>query len=425
SRGLGDVYKRQALRLLCSSAQGVSGAIKWIRRNQLSFAVRAGGHSYEGYCNNKDVVIDVRGMVRVDFNPNSKRVTVGAGATLGSVYEALRDEKVGFVAGSCPTVGVAGHTLGGGYGFLARAYGLACDNLISLTMVDAQGSIISANATTNADLFWAHRGGGGGSLGIVTELTFKTHRVSDVSVFRVVWSGSRLQARRVIERWQAWAPRTDPAITSLLKVGKASNGEIALRCVGQSIGSPADLRRELEKLAAVAAPSQAINIRTGDFHAAVKSFAGNGDDLDKFFTKEKSDYVSALSRAGIDAALDQLSSLPSGRIVLLLNAYGGAINAIKNDDTAFPYRTGVGFLIHYYSQWGSASLTATRLRQISAFYAAMRPYVSGGAYVNYCDADLPNWPTAYWGPNLARLKAVKLKYDPMNVFRHGQSIPPP
>lgn len=138
--------------------------VDWVRRYALPFAVRSGGHSFEGYSSSPFVVIDVRGLQAITFDGGAQTVTVGAGASLGAVYKALRKEGVAFVAGSCPTVGIAGHALGGGYGFLARAYGLACDNIRSLAVVDARANFIVASPAANADLFWASQGGGGGSL---------------------------------------------------------------------------------------------------------------------------------------------------------------------------------------------------------------------------------------------------------------------
>lgn len=229
----------------------------------------------------------------------------------------------------------------------------------------------------------------------------------------------KARALRIIKAWQEWAPATSQPITALLKIGKSAGESIALRCIGQSIGPKTDLRRELGALTAIEPTNAPIEIKMLDFFAAVKSFAGCWDYETGYF-KEKSDYAASLSDDGVETLLDRLPLLP-GRIAIL-NAYGGAINSIANTASAFPHRAGVGVCIHYYSQWSKKSDTAARSREMATLYAAMRPHVSGGAYVNYCDSDLQDWERAYWAANLTRLKGIKLKYDPGDLFRHGQSI---
>lgn len=418
---------RPALRALCSTPKAVAGIVDWARRNGVSFATRSGGHSYEGYCCSPDLVIDVQGMKGIVYDAARQTVTVGAGVTLGAIYKALRDQgsDIAFVGGSCPTVGVAGHVLGGGYGFLARAYGLACDNLLSVALVDAKGRHIQASATANADLFWACRGGGGGSFGIATEFTFQTRRVSGVHTFALVWHLPKTRAKRLIKAWQGWLPAAHGNITPLLKVGKEATGTYQLRCIGQSIGTEAQLRQELAALTSVEPTS--VTITRKNFFDAVLEFSGDKSgkwDYETGYFKERSDYVASLSDGGIDTLLDGLMAIPKARVVALLNAYGGAIDAVAADATAFPYRKGTRFLIHYYSGWERAQDTATRVRESASVYTPMRPYVSGGAYVNYCDAHLQDFERAYWAGNLPRLKQIKRKYDPNNMFRHGQSVRP-
>lgn len=414
---------RPALRAVCSTPEAVAGVVDWARRSGVRFATRSGGHSFEGYCCSPDLVIDLQGLNRIHFDAREQTVSVGAGVSLGAIYKALRDQgsNIAFVAGTCPTVGVAGHVLGGGYGFLARAYGLACDNLLSLRMVDAGARLIEADARRSADLFWASRGGGGGSLGIVTDFTFKTRRVDGVYTFTLIWSLPQVRAKRLIKAWQAWAPATTGAITALLKVGKTGSGVYGLRCIGQSIGTEAQLRRELAVLTSVEPTT--VDIRHKTFFTAVDGFSG-GWAYQPEYSKERSDFVASLSDAGIDMLLGRLMAIPAGHVVALFNAYGGEIDAVVPAATAFPHRKGTGFCIHYYSSWRSSRDTSKRLRESASVFSPMRPHVSGGAYVNYCDADLANFERAYWGANLPRLKQIKQKYDPGNLFRHGQSVRP-
>lgn len=367
----------------------------------------------------------MRGLDGISFDAGTKTITVGAGATLGAIYKALRAEGVAFIGGSCPTVAIGGHLLGGGHGLLARARGLACDSLKSVTMIDGRANTVVATNTQNADLFWASQGGGGGSFGIATQFTIQTHSLSDVTTFKAVWILSKARAIKLIDAWQRWAPQAPREITALLKVGKNSASKVMLRCIGQSTGPAADLGRELRVLTAVEPTSQPMVIHTVSFFEAVEEFAGGTEDEWEYevaYTKEKSDYVKLLSQAGMGALIDGLLALPVGRLVVMLNAYGGAINDLAPDATAFPHRSNVGFLMHYYSRWSKAGDTKSRLKDMRAYYSRMRRYVLGGAYVNYCDMDLKNWETAYWGNNLSRLKAIKRRYDPLDLFHQGQGI---
>src|SRR5262249_36489287 len=133
-------------------------------------------------------------------------VTVGAGADLFQIYQALAAKGLALQAGSCPTVGISGHILGGGHGLLARSHRLTCDSLRQMTLVDAQAHVLQANATTNADLFWACRGGGGGSFGVATQFVLNVFPLATALVFGVSWILSQAHAARMFAAWQAWAP---------------------------------------------------------------------------------------------------------------------------------------------------------------------------------------------------------------------------
>jgi hypothetical protein len=414
------VLLRPKLRALCKTANAVSVMVNWCRTNNLPFAVRSGGHSYEGFSQSASVVIDTRMLNQITFDRTARTMTVGAGATLGPVYEAIGAAGFGFPGGTCPTVGVAGHALGGGFGLIGRAFGLACDNLQWLELVDPQGAIIQVDAQHNPDLFWAARGGGGGSFGAVTRFRFKIFRIPEVVVLGITWRLPQSRAKQLFKAWQAWAPQAPANITTFLRVGHAAGGLIELHCAGQSVGSVAELRRELGALTSVAQPVTPPSIASMSFLNAAKHFFG-GTPQPTYF-KAKSDYItSPLTDTGVATLLGQLELTPS--VVAICDAYGGAITRVARDATAFAHRAGTLFCIQYFSEWTNAVETQGELGHIRTLYAAMRPFVSGECYVNYCDLDLTNWAQAYWGANLPRLKQIKKAFDPNNVFQHAQSVP--
>jgi FAD/FMN-containing dehydrogenase len=352
-------------------------------------------------------------------------VTVGAGAALFHIYEALTAQGLAVQAGSCPTVGISGHILGGGHGLLARSHGLTCDSLEEVTLVGAQGQVLTVNATSEPDLYWACKGGGGGSFGIATQYRLKVFPLRTALVFGVSWKLSQGQAAKMFAAWRAWAPHAPATITSIMKVGSAGGGVITMRCIGQSIGTEAELRAQLQPLLALDKPSSALAVHSLSFLDAVKHFAGPLD-YESVFMKAKSDYVlDPLGDDAIAALLHAMAAVPAGGVALLCDAYGGKIADVATDATAFPRRAGTQFCIQYYSSWTRAADTPTHVAQVTKVYAAMRDFMPGASYVNYCDLDLPNYATAYWGNNLPRLMRVKQQYDPDNLFHHAQSVPLP
>ena len=401
------------VRVLCSTAQGVAIAIEWARTNNVPLAVRSGGHSFEGLSQTTGLAIDTRPMGHVQMASDLNSFTAGGGATLGNIYTQLSTHDRAFPAGSCPTVGISGHTLGGGYGLLARPLGLACDSLISAELVNADGKTLTCSETENSDLFWALRGGGAGSFGIVTSLQMKAHRIGNVIVYGLSWTADAKVTSSLIKAWLEWASSAPREITSLMGLHLGSNGNFELRAFGQTVGSMTQLHSEIAKLTGIA-PATPLT-----FIEAVHHFAGS-DQVTSDFTKGKSDY---LTRVFDDQGLATLlSNLPAG-ISVTFDSYGGKVADVGGAETAFADRAGTLSSIKYSAHWASATQTPTKLQQIRKFYDSMRDFVSGGAYFNYCDLDLKNYGLAYWGTNLERLTEIKAKYDPSNVFCHAQSIP--
>ena len=407
------------LRALCRTPQAIGVMVDWCRDYGVPFALRGRGHCFEGFSESSSVVIDTRPMRKVTVDSVTKTATAGAGASLGDLYIAAAAHGLAFPAGSCPTVGLAGHALGGGYGFLARPFGLACDNVLSVDLIDPQGSVLHAGRSHNPDLFWACRGGGGGSFGAVTGFRLQLHSLKGVITFSINWRQlAPVRAAEIFKAWQHWAPHAPAAITANLVLNRHPEGGINLHCAGQSIGTLIELKRELKALPG------APRINPEPLIAAINDFAGGvpGWIYASSLMKAKSDYVTApLSDDGAAMLMEQINGAED--VYVICDAYGGAISRVAVDATAFAHRSGTLFSMQYATYWSDPAATPQRLATLRKFYAAMRPYVSGGAYVNYCDVDLADWPTAYWGQNLARLKRVKTAFDPDNVFQHGQSVP--
>jgi FAD/FMN-containing dehydrogenase len=406
--------------VFCQSTSDVQKTVAWARKNGVRIFGRSGGHSYGGYSTTSSgVVVDVSRMNFVQPHGGGTAL-VGAGAMLIDIYAKLDNRHLMIPGGSCPTVGIAGLALGGGHGWSGRKYGLTSDNIQQLTVVTANGKALVCNAHQNADLYWACRGGGGGNFGIVTNFTFKTHPASNVSTFYITWPWS--DAARVLKAWQTFAPHA-PANLGLSVLVLSAGSPPSLSASGQFFGSTSALRSLIRPLTNVGSPHVSITART--FWQAVLNYAACNSlaecrrvPPDTF--KAKSDYVQKpFSAAGINTVVRGIGNWPrgAGGFALILDSYGGAINKRPAGATAFAHRTML-FAMQYYSSPGSGS----NLAALNRFYGAMRPYVSGYAYVNYIDPALATWPHAYYGSNYPRLVSIKKKYDPSNFFRFKQSI---
>jgi FAD/FMN-containing dehydrogenase len=427
-----DAVKPRAV-VFCDSTADVQRTVRWARKHAVRIVPRSGGHSYGGYSTTSGVIVDVSRLNGVALDP-SHRAVVGAGARLIDVYAGLAQHGRTVPGGSCPTVGIAGLALGGGVGFASRKYGLTCDNLIEATVVLADGSALVANARAHPDLYWALRGGGGGNFGIVTRLVFRTHRVAQVATYAIEWPWS--DAAKVVQAWQKLAPHAPDGFFSVLNLNAAVGGRARITSAGQLFGS-ADRLRELVKPLANAGTPTRFTVTSRSYLDAQEMWAGCSGtiaechlppqgQLGRSTFKGKSSFANKpLTLSGINAMIQQIEAritTGSGSGIILLDSYGGAINRVKKDATAFVHRDAL-FSMQYLAYWAPSAAADPNLRWLRNFYAAMRPYVSPFAYQNYIDPDLGKWERAYYGTNLSRLVAVKRRYDPKNVFRFRQSIP--
>jgi hypothetical protein len=236
-----------------------------------------------------------------------------------------------------------------------------------------------------------------------------------------MWSRPIAQAAKIVQAWQQWLADLPPSITGTLHLTKVQGGLIEVRMSGLSVQSESKLKVELMRLQRVAGPADQATTTTQTFKAAAMIFDGGPASL---LMKGKSDYViDPMTEQGILTLLDGLQNAP-GEIAVLCDTYGGAINKIASDATAFAHRGNTKYLIQYYKEWTDPAASDANIAMMRTLYTSMRPHVSGGAYVNYCDLDLGDrYAKAYWGDNLPRLMKIKASVDPKNIFKHAQSVP--
>jgi FAD/FMN-containing dehydrogenase len=424
------------------SAADVAHTIAFARAHGLRFAARSGGHSYAGYSLSHGIVIDVSPMAAVRPHPATDTVTIGAGARLIEVAAGLAPTGRMLPGGTCATVGISGLTMGGGQGVTGRRFGLTCDSLRSATVVLADGSVVTADASTHPDLFWALRGGGGGNFGVVTSFTFATHALARLTAFSLSWPWSR--ADDVLKAWQTWAPNAPAPLWSSCRLRWIPGSGPSVSVSGAWSAAPAGLAGHLDQLASAVGSAPTRSVRTMSYLDAEMYFAGcsgfavddcsltvDGGRLSRQGSLAKSDFFDrAIPNAVIGKLLGRIEArggapaLSSHGGGVLFDAWGGKIAQTAPNATALPHRH-AHFLAQEFVTFGSltqAELTANR-HWLHALWQTLRPAASGFAYVNYIDPDLTGWLHAYYGANLARLVEVKRTYDPQDAFRFAQSIP--
>jgi FAD/FMN-containing dehydrogenase len=400
-------------------AADVATVVRWARTSGVHIVARSGGHSYGGYSTTAGVVVDLSRLAGVRVSGGL--ATIGPGARLGNIYQGLGAHGVAIPAGTCPSVGIGGHALGGGFGLASRAWGLASDNVRSLQIVTADGKILTADPSHHGDLYWACRGGGGGNFGIVTRLVFRTHPVSQGSYFIGTWPWAEVEA--VLGSFLHWAPAAPDALGSVCRLATGPGGP-TVQVFGQFLGSETKLRAAL---AGLGPPAQKLVIETSSWLELVQRWAGClGHTLPSCSAPGHqvfvgaSDYVAAVpSQAQLARFRDVVESRGSAPGALLIDAYGGALNRVAPAATAFVHRDTLAS-IQYFATGDPVAARAW----VNASRARLAPATSGAAYVNYIDPDLANWQHAYYGANLARLQQVKRRYDPHNLFHFAQGIRP-
>jgi FAD/FMN-containing dehydrogenase len=418
----GMIDKRPAAIARCLSAPDVVAAVNFARANGLEIAVRGGGHNVAGnaVCEG-GLMIDLSLMKGIEVDSNARTARAQGGVTWGEFNAATQEHDLATTGGVVSTTGIAGLTLGGGIGWLMGKYGLAVDNLISAELVTADGHVLRASASEHSDLFWGLRGGGG-NFGVVTSFEYQLHPVGP-QVIAGLAAHPIDRAKEALQFYRdftsslpdeltafgvlAYAPDgsgTPIAAIAVCHCGSLAEGEAAVRPV-KEFGPPAmDVigpmpYEEVNKMFDAASPKGALNYW-------------------------KSNFLSELSDAAIEAMVDQFSTCPSTMSGIFLEHFHGAATRAGVSDTAFPHgRDGYNFLVT--SVWLEPEDSDKNIAWARETYAALQPYMASGRYVNYVGADEGEDPVpAAYGPNYARLRTLKDKYDPTNLFHMNQNIRP-
>jgi FAD/FMN-containing dehydrogenase len=422
------IDRRPAMIVQCADADDVPTAIAFARRNNLEISIRGAGHNIAGnaLCND-GLTIDFSNMKNVRVDAGNRRAYVEPGATLADLDEATQAHGLATPVGINSTTGVAGLTLGGGFGWLTRKYGMTIDNLISVDVVTAEGKKIRASETDNADLFWAIRGGGG-NFGAVTQFEFQLFPVGP-EIFAGLMVFPFNQAKQILSKYRQFVNSAPEELNVWVVLRKAPplpflpenvhGKEVVILPIFYS-GAVA----EAEKLIA---PVRAFGDAHGE-HLGAQPYVAWQKAFDPLLTPGARNYwkshnFTQLADGAVDSIIEFAGKLPSPQCEIFIGMIAGAPNRIAPGAMAYGHRD-AKFVLNVHGRWDEAKDDQQCIGWARNFFKASAPYASAGAYVNFMTAEEGDRVVAAYGSNYGRLVQIKNRYDPDNIFHLNQNIKP-
>ena len=416
----GMIDKRPAVIAECADASDVAVAVNFARENNLVVAVRGGGHNVAGHATCDDgIVIDLTPMKNVTVDIGRRTAVAEGGVTWGDYDKETQRHGLASPGGAISTTGIAGLTLGGGFGWLSRSYGLACDNLISAEIVTANGEVLTASAEENPDLFWAIRGGGG-NFGVVTRFEYRLQEVGELYAGLILYPRDRAgEFMRVYSEWTAKAPDEVASMAAFLH---SPDGDPVVGAIVVYHGPKDEGERVIAPVRSLGSP--ALDDITPKPYTSVQQVLDDGfpRGLRNYW---KSTYLAELGEQCLDILVDHANRAPTTWCVVgLEHMMGGAVARVGEDDTAFANRDAIYSLLILGRTDDPAGDGAVR-EWVRGLWKAVEPYSTGGVYVNYMGQDeAERIGEAYGTDHYARLAKIKNQYDPANLFRLNQNIAP-
>jgi FAD/FMN-containing dehydrogenase len=422
------VDRRPALIARCQNAGDVQQVVAFARRHGLLLSIRGGGHNIGGSALAEGgVTIDLGGMRAVTVDARTRTVRVEGGATLADLDAATQAHGLATPVGINSTTGIAGLTLGGGFGWLSRKLGMTVDNLIAAEVVTADGELVSASETENPNLFWALRGGGG-NFGVVTSFELRLHPVGpEVLCGFVVYPAE--QGLSVLRRYREVAARLGDETSAWIILRKAPplpflpaevHGHDVVVLAFLHAGDVATGRQWIEPLRGLGTPVGG--------HVDVSPFSGWQQAFDPLLAAGARNYwkshnLDELGDGLLEVLLRHSRQAPSPHCEILLAQVGGAMARVAPDATAYAHR-GASHILNVHGRWESAADDSRVMAWARDLYRDAAPFATGGVYVNFLTADEADRVRAAYGPNFERLAAAKRLYDPENLFSVNQNIRP-
>jgi FAD/FMN-containing dehydrogenase len=417
----GLVDRSPALIARCRTAADVVAALAFAARAGLEVSVRGGGHNVAGRAVVDDgLMIDLAQMKDIAVDPAARTATAGAGVTWRELNDAAAAHGLAVTGGAVSSTGIAGLTLGGGLGWLMAKHGLAADNLLAAEVVTAAGAVVRADAETEPDLYWALRGGGG-NFGVVTSFTYRLHPVTTVIGGLIAHPIEAAPALLRFYREAVAGASDDLTIFAALVHAPDGSGAKLAALVVFHTGDPADAERELEPLKAWGAP---LMVEVGEMPYPVMNTLLDAGFPDGALNYWLSSFTRGLPDALIDAAAERFATVPSPMSAILFEFFHGAVTRVGVTDTAVPHRE-PGWNLLLPSVWTQPSDTAANIAWTRETFAALGPHLEARRWLSYLGDDQgEDAVRAAYGLNYERLRAIKRRYDPDNVFHHNHNIAP-
>ncbi len=424
----GMIDKRPAVIARCAVVGDVVRAVNFARDEGLPLAVRSGGHNIAGNALVDDgLVVDLSRMKAAQVDPAARLVTIEAGALLADLDAATQAHGLAVPIGINSTTGIAGLTLGGGFGWLSRKHGMTIDNLEAAEVVTARGEVVRASASENPDLFWGLRGGGG-NFGVVTRFTYRLHPVGpEVTAGLIVYPAA--ESRQVLRGYRdfvagapedltVWAILRHAPPLPFLPAESHGKGMVALALL--HTGDPGQSDRLTDPLRRFGTPIGS--------HVGRMPYVAWQQMFDPLLVAGARNYWKShnlveLGDGVIDSAIDYAGRLPSPQCEIFFGALGGAASRPAPTAAAWAHRD-AAFVMNVHGRWDTAAEDAAGIAWARAFFDATTPFAASGAYVNFMTADEKDRIPEAYGVNYARLTQVKRAWDPKNLFAVNQNIKP-
>ncbi|MBC8077993.1 MAG: FAD-binding oxidoreductase [Chloroflexales bacterium] len=429
----GMIDRYPALIARCADANDVAACVIFARDHQLPLAVRGGGHNVAGHATcDGGLVIDMEPMNTVEVDPLNRVAHVGGGATWGEADAATQAYGLAIPGGVFSGTGVAGLTLGGGYGYLRNKYGLSCDNLLGAEVVLASGEIVRARAGENAELLWGLRGGGG-NFGVVTRFEFQLHPVGPEVMFAFVFhDGAGDTMRRAVQFYRDFSAQAPDEVSTILACGvfppdphafpEALHGRPFAAFIGLYAGPVEEGKRALQPLLDFGEPLvDASGVMP--YVDAQKAFDHEYPDGRRYYWKSLN--LTQMDDAAVARIAEHALRQPSPYSTTDLWHIGGAVKRPNADDSAF-YGRHADFLLNAEANWNDPADDAANIAWVRDFVAAMAPFSDGSRYLNFggMQEEGDAMMRGGFGPQYQRLAALKAQYDPQNLFRLNQNVKP-
>lgn len=410
--------KSPSLIAKCAQQEDVVQCIDFARDQNLLLAIRGGGHSFLGWGTCDDgLVIDMSPMKEITVDPENQTVRAGAGVLAQELIAATTRYDLAPVLGQCPSVGIAGLTLGGGLGWLSGKYGATCDNLLSAQIVTAEGRIMNCDSENNSDLFWAIRGGGG-NFGVVTSFTYNLHPIGEVIAGRLTFNFK--EGEKVFKNFadiMANAPDDLQATASVAKGEEEVLVSIRL-CWSGDLDSGDKIIRRFQALGNPIVD----NVQRQPYKDTLSMY-GSGDSSG--FSAVKGVYLQSLTDEAIEAVLECIKQAPGPGVAIGLDHYmHGAVCRVPSNLTAFELRSPDAVHVWVSSRWEDPSKEPQLLRWIDKTWNTLQNYSGGRVYANYPAAEGDSVTRAVYNQGYERLVKIKNRYDPNNMFRKNYNIKP-